>query len=281
MYVGSSKDIYTRWSQHKHDLRRHIHGNIILQRAWDKYGEDGFIFTILEQVDEEHLLDREQFWYDELQSSKDEYGYNLSPIARCPSHHTTMDELQAGKLKFTKKQFDRAVNYLCNTDLSVPAIAKKTKIPERSLYQLYFKTQYQELTKDLEFRRRINTSRRKLSEETVKEIIALLSEGRSLSAISNQFGVSLGTISDIRTKKTWKYLSEGIQFPDYDKHTSYGGKPVMQFTKDMEYVATYPTARDAQEHTGVGYKMISQICHGQRQSAHGYVFRFAPDAEGA
>lgn len=281
MYVGSSKDIYTRWSQHKHDLRRHTHRNVLLQRAWDKYGEDGFVFDILERTAEDRLLEREQFWYEKLHSFKSEWGYNLSPIARSASIPSTEQDLIDGKLAFTREQFDSAVDYLCNTDLSVPAIAEKTGIHERSLYQMYFKTQYKELTKDLVFRRRVNTSGRKLSEETVKEIVGLLSDGNSLSSVARRFDIAVETVRDIHAKKTWKHLTKDIDFPVYNPHVSRGGKPVMQFTKDMEYIATYRTAREAQEHTGVGYRLISQVCTGEKQSAHGYIFRFASDAKGA
>lgn len=47
-YIGSSVDIYTRWSVHKHKLFSNKHNSIKLQRAWNKYGEQHFKFEILE-----------------------------------------------------------------------------------------------------------------------------------------------------------------------------------------------------------------------------------------
>lgn len=49
-YIGSSnKSTLGRLIQHKSDLKAGRHFNVLLQRAWNKYGESAFIF--------EHLLD--------------------------------------------------------------------------------------------------------------------------------------------------------------------------------------------------------------------------------
>jgi len=63
-YYGSSKNIEKRWTRHKNDLRNNKHINIILTRAWQKYGEDNFIFEIVEICDVEHLKQFEQKYLD-------------------------------------------------------------------------------------------------------------------------------------------------------------------------------------------------------------------------
>lgn len=42
MYVGSSKDIYRRWKEHKRYLNNHKHHSMDLQNDWDKQGEKDF-----------------------------------------------------------------------------------------------------------------------------------------------------------------------------------------------------------------------------------------------
>lgn len=66
VYVGSSKAIYTRWSQHRGQLRRRKHHSPHLQRAWDKHGEDTFEFFIVEECDFSVLEEREQYHLDRL-----------------------------------------------------------------------------------------------------------------------------------------------------------------------------------------------------------------------
>lgn len=72
-YYGSSKDIEKRWRTHKNHLNGGKHHNTPLQRSWDKYGEESFIFEVVEECDEKILLEREQHYLD----SKPEYNIGL------------------------------------------------------------------------------------------------------------------------------------------------------------------------------------------------------------
>lgn len=74
IYIGQSHDIESRWYHHKSDLRSNIHHNKHLQSAWNKYGEDNFDFSIIEECSISDLNNRETYWilkYDSLNN-----GYN-------------------------------------------------------------------------------------------------------------------------------------------------------------------------------------------------------------
>ena len=58
-YIGQSKNIYTRWYQHKLELNYNKHGNRYLQNAWNKYGENNFKFYIIEKCSEDELNEKE------------------------------------------------------------------------------------------------------------------------------------------------------------------------------------------------------------------------------
>ena len=61
-YIGASRDIETRWSSHRGELRRGAHINPRLQNDWTLYGEVAFEFTVIEQVSSTELLpDRERY----------------------------------------------------------------------------------------------------------------------------------------------------------------------------------------------------------------------------
>jgi group I intron endonuclease len=81
-YVGSTINLATRFPGHRRELRKKIHFNPYLQRAWDKYGEEQFVYEIVERCDKSVLLDREEHWIRELRSYKDEEGYNLCRTPR-------------------------------------------------------------------------------------------------------------------------------------------------------------------------------------------------------
>lgn len=75
-YIGSSANIQCRRRQHLSRLRRALHSNPHLQRAFDKYGEDAFIFELLAQVAPVNLIEEEQHFLDTMQPE-----YNMMPVA--------------------------------------------------------------------------------------------------------------------------------------------------------------------------------------------------------
>lgn len=79
IYIGSSKNYKKRWYDHTRELNNKTHCNNLLQNAWNKYGGDNFIFTVLRDniSDEEKLIVEQQFLdlfepYPELNR-----GYNI------------------------------------------------------------------------------------------------------------------------------------------------------------------------------------------------------------
>lgn len=86
IYIGSAKNIFSRWYKHKYLLRKNKHHNKKMQRAWNKYGEDHFIFEIVARCPSEYCIKLEQWFLDNL---KPEYnlvktagntlGYKMKP----------------------------------------------------------------------------------------------------------------------------------------------------------------------------------------------------------
>jgi group I intron endonuclease len=68
-YIGSSKNIDTRFTQHRNKLNKNKHYNTYLQNAWNKYGEESFKFEIVEEVtfhSRKQLKDLEQSYLDNI-----------------------------------------------------------------------------------------------------------------------------------------------------------------------------------------------------------------------
>jgi group I intron endonuclease len=85
-YVGSAVNILRRWDLHRSQLRRGKHHSLKMQRAWNKYGEGAFTFEVLENVEKELLIEREQHWIDALHACK--RGFNTLPAAGSFRGHT-------------------------------------------------------------------------------------------------------------------------------------------------------------------------------------------------
>ncbi len=80
IYIGSAANLRVRQQNHWSDLRRNKHGNKHLQNAWNKYGEQTFIFDVLELVLPMSLTAREQYWLNKLEPFGDR-GFNGNTIA--------------------------------------------------------------------------------------------------------------------------------------------------------------------------------------------------------
>ena len=65
-YIGSSINIKRRLEIHRSNLRHNHHSNSHLQNAWNKYGEDNFVFNILEKCSKEKRFEREQYYIDTI-----------------------------------------------------------------------------------------------------------------------------------------------------------------------------------------------------------------------
>lgn len=80
-YIGSAKNIKNRWVSHKTALNHNYHTNSYLQHAWNKYKPNNFEFSVIEYVELENLLEREQYYINYYDVCNKNKGYNLSPTA--------------------------------------------------------------------------------------------------------------------------------------------------------------------------------------------------------
>lgn len=74
-----------RFIKHKYRLNHGIHHNKFLQRAWDKYGAEFFVFEILEECEIEELDIRETYYIYTYNSFHK--GFNMSVGGEgCPGY---------------------------------------------------------------------------------------------------------------------------------------------------------------------------------------------------
>lgn len=82
-YVGSAVDLKRRKTRHFSELRSNKHNNRHLQAAWNKYGEQSFVFVVLEELAADaDLLTAENVWLH-AHVGKD-YCYNIGVDATAP-----------------------------------------------------------------------------------------------------------------------------------------------------------------------------------------------------
>lgn len=76
-YIGSASNFRYRRKHHRYYLNTDKHHNKYLQRSWDKYGENAFVFILLERCSKEQLIEREQIWLNIYNCFAPDNGYNI------------------------------------------------------------------------------------------------------------------------------------------------------------------------------------------------------------
>lgn len=120
IYIGSTTlGFVKRWNVHVYQLFNNKHGNIKLQRSWNKYGGENFEFYIIELVSvkencikrEQHYLDTTNPYYNINITAGSTLGMKLSASARkkisdrhkgvkkSPEHIEKVRQAHLGKFK--------------------------------------------------------------------------------------------------------------------------------------------------------------------------------------
>lgn len=135
-YIGSSRNIYNRLLSHRKELRKNIHPNDYLQKAWNRYGELSFKFEIIEDdICISSLVEKEseyiiKFGIGDLVTGKlfRAKGYNFC----WPGKEGFKDAIIRKRIKMEKKNIrhkawdDICYSYQChiyeynNTDPRIP-----------------------------------------------------------------------------------------------------------------------------------------------------------------
>ena len=88
MYIGLTKNLKRRFNWHKYHLRKNKHENCHLQHAWNKYGENSFSFSILEECEQEKLSEREKYWINFFGGYESPNLYNMKDGGEKGNAHT-------------------------------------------------------------------------------------------------------------------------------------------------------------------------------------------------
>lgn len=227
-YIGQSINIRKRWAEHKRDLRKSKHTNDHLQKAWDKYGDNAFIFSILEICDRSLLNEREIYWVNAYDSMSKSLGYNIATPGDAPMKSRNHSVLSKRKMSESRKGNCSGENngFYGNkhSKETLDKISKSLKgrfVGEKN--PMYGKVSPMNGKKmSSESRKKMSDHhadfkgdkhpKARLSESDVKQIISLILESISSKEIASIYGVSKSCIDHIIGHKNWTYLTDGINF---------------------------------------------------------------------
>lgn len=100
-YIGSSVDLRERKARHLTQLRKQKHNNQIMQKMFNKYGEDSFNFKVIENIDNKNkLVEKEQYYIDKM---KPEINILKNAYSTLNYKHSDETKIKLHKINVGKK----------------------------------------------------------------------------------------------------------------------------------------------------------------------------------
>jgi group I intron endonuclease len=208
VYIGSASNISSRWQHHKWTANHNRHRNPHFQRAWNKYGEQSFIFNILELIvgSRMKIFSREQYWIDEyikdgytIYNCREEVMSSMTDEQRHCYTHQIRNAWNKGKTmenskrsNFTEKQ-KQAMYILYKNGFLYEDIAVSFNYNREGVRILL--TQYI-IDNQLSFRNIVG-NQKMFDDETIQEIFNLWYSGVSYKQLANYYECSDSTIKRV------------------------------------------------------------------------------------
>lgn len=139
VYIGSSRDVFSRIKKHKEALHYGRHTNKHLLNAFTKYGENSFLYDVVSLCSKDDLLTEEQNMIDHFRSWEPAFGFNIrkkafkarGSVNSCPVKTKYKSGDRFGRLTMIKLnnikvcQSSKSYLWLCKCDCGNEIIADR------------------------------------------------------------------------------------------------------------------------------------------------------------
>lgn len=174
VYIGQSRRISNREYSHFHALEKGTHYNKHLQRSYNTYGRDAFVFEVIEWCDVSELDEREKYYIKEYDSMNINKGYNNEGggnVGKEVSERMREAKRGANNPMYGKKPSKETIEKLRKS-----ARGHNTKLTEEQVYQL--------------------------KEDLVN--------GIPQKEVADKYGLTVAAVGKIQMCKNWQYVHSDI-----------------------------------------------------------------------
>ena len=216
IYVGSSNNLRKRWKNHTKSLQQNTHHNQYLQRGWNKYGADAFVFEVIELVMPWALLDREQYWLDTLKPFSPK-GFNISLTANAGmggrkhsiEARTKMSGAKKGK-SLSEKHRSKISKSIQGIKRTPEEIAKTVATRRRNGTYTHSQESRAKISASGLGRKHTTETRMKISATQRKQYVVISPEGEilnisGLKPFCREKGLSCGAMTEVAQGKRQHY----------------------------------------------------------------------------
>jgi len=184
----------------------------MLQRSWNLYGENAFVWKVIELCPIGKLLIFEKKWFKKTKCCNRKYGFNIAIDSSSPMKghkHSVKTKIKMSKThkgKIISKNQKRKISESLLKYFLINKISIKTR-QKMSEVQMGHKVTKETRLKIGKGNRGSKHYLSKLTEKDIPKIKELIKNGLSDTKIGKIFSVDKSTIRAIRLNKTWKHIS--------------------------------------------------------------------------
>lgn len=192
-YIGSAVDLGKRWSEHVRQLKENKHHSRHLQRTWNKYGQDDFVFRVIEYCDKGSLIDREQHYID-----TEKPVFNSRPVANSQLgfRHSKESRLKMSMSRDRNFSPMTGRRHTEETKAKISAAKRGVKQSEIAVSR-----------RAAAIRARMGRkSDNRFTETQIRYIRSESEKGRTLMSLAREMACSDSVISEIKNRKTYRWV---------------------------------------------------------------------------
>ena len=231
VYIGQTISFKSRKSTHLSELRNGKKLNIKLQNAWDKYGEDNFVFKMIGRYDISELDCMEIYFVKVYDSFKNGYNMTTGGNQGTPNHILTSGQ---------KKAMSRISKELWS--------CKKHKKKMSDAHNT--------------FRPIVLTNTGEIFNSTLEASKKYFLENSNIIRNCDKGALSAGQDND-GNRLIWVWADEYDENIKYSYEHNRGGhnrkKVICVDTGEI-----FNSSTDAEKHYGIGKTGVSKVCNGKR-----------------